>query len=97
VDGVLGTRPPTPARRSTPWTARSPPGASTWRAWRPSPTDYRDDLDYIGYLNAPGRPTPTALPSVKIDFDPQAGWAPGQIDTNAPSDHYPVEAAFQLN
>ncbi|MGW0884742.1 sphingomyelin phosphodiesterase [Streptomyces sp. NPDC002671] len=61
------------------------------------PKDYRDDLDYIGYLNAPGRPTPTAMSKVTVDFDPQAGWTPGQIDTNAPSDHYPVEATFHVN
>ncbi|MFE0463178.1 sphingomyelin phosphodiesterase [Kitasatospora sp. NPDC058965] len=60
------------------------------------PTDYRDDLDYLGYLNAPGRPTPLALPRVVADLDPQAGWAPGQLDTRSPSDHYPVEATFQL-
>ncbi|KJK55696.1 sphingomyelin phosphodiesterase [Saccharothrix sp. ST-888] len=61
------------------------------------PKDYRDDLDYLGYLNAPGRPTPLALPNVQVDFDPQAGWTAGQLDTNSPSDHYPVEAVFQLN
>ncbi|MFD8788638.1 hypothetical protein [Kitasatospora sp. NPDC059599] len=61
------------------------------------PKDYRDDLDYIGYLNAPGRPVPAAMSAVKVDFDPQAGWAPGQPDTVAPSDHYPVEATFRLN
>ncbi len=60
------------------------------------PKDYRDDLDYLGYLNAPGRPVPLALPTVTVDFDPQAGWSAGQLDTNSPSDHYPVEATFQL-
>ncbi|MFD7335564.1 sphingomyelin phosphodiesterase [Streptomyces violascens] len=60
------------------------------------PKDYRDNLDYLGYLNAPGRPAPTALPDVTTDFDPQAGWTPGQLDTRSPSDHYPVEATFQL-
>ncbi|MDQ0991554.1 sphingomyelin phosphodiesterase [Streptomyces sp. V3I7] len=60
------------------------------------PRDYHDSLDYIGYLNAPGRPTPAALPRVVADFDPQSGWTEGQTDTNAPSDHYPVEATFQL-
>ncbi|MFI9274226.1 sphingomyelin phosphodiesterase [Kitasatospora sp. NPDC052896] len=58
--------------------------------------DYQDDLDYLGYLNAPGRPVPLALPSVRTDFDPQAGWTAGQLDSNAPSDHYPVQATFQL-
>ncbi|MFE9421376.1 sphingomyelin phosphodiesterase [Kitasatospora sp. NPDC006697] len=61
------------------------------------PANYRDDLDYLGYLNAPGRPVPVALPQVKTDFDPQAGWTAGQLDTESPSDHYPVEATFQLN
>ncbi|MFD9822896.1 sphingomyelin phosphodiesterase [Streptomyces violascens] len=60
------------------------------------PKDYRDNLDYLGYLNAPGRPVPTAVPDLKTDFDPQAGWTPGQLDTRSPSDHYPVEATFQL-
>ncbi|MBD0741217.1 sphingomyelin phosphodiesterase [Streptomyces sp. CBMA152] len=60
------------------------------------PKDYRDNLDYLGYLNAPGRPVPLALPQVTADFDPQAGWTPGQLDTRSPSDHYPVEATFQL-
>ncbi|KOU33982.1 phospholipase [Streptomyces sp. WM6378] len=60
------------------------------------PKDYRDNLDYLGYLNAAGRPVPTAVPDVKTDFDPQAGWTPGQLDTRSPSDHYPVEATFQL-
>ncbi|MDH6117561.1 endonuclease/exonuclease/phosphatase family metal-dependent hydrolase [Kitasatospora sp. GAS204A] len=60
------------------------------------PVDYRDDLDYLGYLNEAGRPTPVALPNVAIDLDPQAGWSAGQLDTNSPSDHYPVEATFQL-
>ncbi|MFD7013303.1 sphingomyelin phosphodiesterase [Streptomyces sp. NPDC059928] len=60
------------------------------------PKDYRDNLDYLGYLNAPGRPVPSALPTVTSDFDPQAGWAQGRLDTRSPSDHYPVEATFQL-
>ncbi|WP_189389663.1 sphingomyelin phosphodiesterase [Streptomyces sp. SDr-06] len=60
------------------------------------PKDYRDNLDYLGYLNAPGRPVPSALPAVTSDFDPQAGWTPGQLDTRSPSDHYPVEATFRL-
>ncbi|MFI9810470.1 sphingomyelin phosphodiesterase [Streptomyces sp. NPDC052301] len=61
------------------------------------PKDYRDDLDYLGHLNAPGRPVPAATSTVKVDFDPQSGWTTGQTDTNAPSDHYPVEATFQLD
>ncbi|MCX4750199.1 sphingomyelin phosphodiesterase [Kitasatospora sp. NBC_01287] len=60
------------------------------------PVGYQDDLDYLGYLNQPGRPAPLALPTVAIDFDPQAGWTSGQLDTQAPSDHYPVQATFQL-
>nr|WP_145486981.1 MULTISPECIES: sphingomyelin phosphodiesterase [Streptomyces] len=61
------------------------------------PKDYRDDIDYLGYLNAPGRPVPSAVSPVKVDFDPQPGWTTGQTDTNAPSDHYPIETTFQLN
>jgi hypothetical protein len=36
------------------------------------------------------------MSTVKVDFDSQPGWTTGQIDTDAPSDHYPVEATFQL-
>jgi endonuclease/exonuclease/phosphatase family metal-dependent hydrolase len=60
------------------------------------PVNYQDDLDYIGYLNDGTRPTPLSLPTVGIDFDPQAGWTAGQLDTVAPSDHYPVQATFTL-
>ncbi|MEY9844742.1 sphingomyelin phosphodiesterase [Streptacidiphilus sp. MAP5-3] len=60
------------------------------------PTNYQDDLDYIGYLNDGSRPVPTSLPTVGIAFDPQSGWTSGQLDTNAPSDHYPVTATFSL-
>lgn len=58
------------------------------------PTNYADDLDYLGYLNDAGRAVPSAESDVQILFDPQSGWAPGQLDTNAPSDHYPVEATY---
>lgn len=58
--------------------------------------DYQDDLDYLGYLDDGARPTPAALPDVQVDFDPQAGWTSGQLDTVAPSDHYPVQATFTL-
>ncbi|MFC1440581.1 sphingomyelin phosphodiesterase [Streptacidiphilus sp. N1-10] len=57
---------------------------------------YQDDLDYLGYLQDGTRPVPAALPTVHIDFDPQAGWTSGQLDTNAPSDHYPVQATYLL-
>ncbi|WP_042418019.1 sphingomyelin phosphodiesterase [Streptacidiphilus anmyonensis] len=60
------------------------------------PTDLQDDMDYLGYLNDGTRPVPTSLPTVGIAFDPQAGWTSGQLDTNAPSDHYPVTATFAL-
>ncbi|MFE2411507.1 sphingomyelin phosphodiesterase [Kitasatospora sp. NPDC057904] len=97
VDGVLGT--PATDPNQTLNTMDCP--ASAWCQYMSGvetfPKDYRDDLDYIGYLNAPGRPVPSAMSTVRVDFDPQAGWTPGQVDTNAPSDHYPVEATFQLN
>lgn len=96
VNGVLGTPSTNPAETHT--TMDCP--AATWCQYMAGvetfPVDYRDNLDYIGYLNAPGRPVPLALPTVAVDFDPQAGWTQGQVDTNAPSDHYPVEATFQL-
>lgn len=60
------------------------------------PVDYRDDLDYVGYLTGSGRPAPQSETPVDTLFDPQPGWAPGQTDTNAPSDHYPVQASFTL-
>ncbi|MFD9128141.1 sphingomyelin phosphodiesterase [Kitasatospora sp. NPDC059571] len=97
VNGVLGT----PATAPGQTLATMDCSVSAWCRYMSGvetfPNDYRDDLDYLGYLNAPGRPVPAALPAVTVDFDPQAGWAPGQQDTNAPSDHYPVEAVFRLN
>ncbi|MEY9840089.1 sphingomyelin phosphodiesterase [Streptacidiphilus sp. EB103A] len=60
------------------------------------PSSYQDDLDYLGYLQDGARPVPAALPTVHIDFDPQTGWTSGQLDTNAPSDHYPVQATYIL-
>ncbi|MDH6703922.1 endonuclease/exonuclease/phosphatase family metal-dependent hydrolase [Kitasatospora sp. MAA19] len=97
VGGVLGTPATDP---SQPRTTMDCP-VSAWCQYMADvetfPKDYRDDLDYLGYLNAPGRPVPAAMSTVKIDFDPQAGWTPGGQDTLAPSDHYPVEATFQLN
>lgn len=57
---------------------------------------YQDDLDYLGYLTDAARPVPASLPTVGIDFDPQTGWTSGELDTNAPSDHYPVQATFTL-
>lgn len=59
-------------------------------------TGYTDDLDYLGYLKDGARPVPSSLPTVGIDFDPQSGWTSGELDTNAPSDHYPVQATFTL-
>ncbi|MGE7436268.1 sphingomyelin phosphodiesterase [Kitasatospora sp. NPDC001175] len=97
VNGVLGTPATDPDQT---WTTMDC-SVSAWCQYMAGvetfPKDYRDDLDYLGYLNAPGRPAPLALPNVRVDFDPQAGWSAGQLDTNAPSDHYPVEATFQLN
>lgn len=58
------------------------------------PKNYADDLDYLGYLNDAGRPVPSSESNVRILFDPQSGWTSGQLDTNAPSDHYPVEATY---
>ncbi|MGF1426815.1 sphingomyelin phosphodiesterase [Kitasatospora sp. LaBMicrA B282] len=96
VGGVLGTPALDPNQTMT--TMDCP--VSSWCQYMAGietfPVDYQDDLDYLGYLNAPGRPAPLALPTVGLDFDPQAGWTTGQLDTNAPSDHYPVEATFQL-
>ena len=60
------------------------------------PTNLNDDVDYIGHLNQPGRPVPLTQSDVLVQFDPQSGWTPGQPDTNAPSDHYPVETTFTL-
>lgn len=59
-------------------------------------TGLQDDLDYLGYLSDGSRPVPASLPTVGVDFDPQAGWVSGELDTNAPSDHYPVQATFVL-
>ncbi|MEY9968742.1 endonuclease/exonuclease/phosphatase family metal-dependent hydrolase [Streptacidiphilus sp. MAP12-16] len=96
VGGVLGT----PATDPTQTLGTMDCTVSAWCQYMAGvesfPSTYVDDLDYIGYLNASGRPVPLALPTVAIDFDPQAGWASGQTDTNAPSDHYPVEATFSL-
>ncbi|MEY9940011.1 sphingomyelin phosphodiesterase [Streptacidiphilus sp. MAP5-3] len=95
VGGVLGTPATDPSQL---WTMDCT--VSAWCQYMAGvesfPVDYQDSLDYIGYLDAPGRPTPVSLPSVATDFDPQAGWTQGQLDTNAPSDHYPVQATFQL-
>jgi endonuclease/exonuclease/phosphatase family metal-dependent hydrolase len=96
VGGVLGT----PATNPNPQLTTMDCVVSAWCQYMAGvetfPTDYQDDLDYLGYLNASGRPTPVALPQITTDFDPQAGWTTGQLDTNSPSDHYPVEATFQL-
>jgi hypothetical protein len=96
VNGVLGT----PAADSGQTLRTMDCPVSAWCQYMSGiesfPKDYRDDLDYIGYLDAPGRPAPAAMSTVKVDFDPQPGWTTGQIDTDAPSDHYPVEATFQL-
>jgi endonuclease/exonuclease/phosphatase family metal-dependent hydrolase len=95
VNGLLGTPATDPSQR---WTMDCP--VSAWCQYMAGvesfPAGYQDSLDYLGYLNAPGRPTPLSLPSVATDFDPQAGWTQGQVDTNSPSDHYPVQATFQL-
>ncbi|MDH6127036.1 sphingomyelin phosphodiesterase [Kitasatospora sp. GP82] len=97
ANGVLGT----PATDPGQTLATMDCSVSAWCQYMAGvetfPKDYRDDLDYLGYLNAPGRPVPLALPNVKADLDPQTGWSAGQLDTNSPSDHYPVEATFQLN
>ncbi|SED13221.1 Endonuclease/Exonuclease/phosphatase family protein [Streptomyces misionensis] len=96
VNGVLGTPATDPAQ--TLRTMDCP--VSAWCQYMSGvesfPKDYRDDLDYIGYLNAPGRPVPSAVSPVRTDFDPQSGWSAGQTDTNAPSDHYPVETTFRI-
>ncbi|MER5642573.1 sphingomyelin phosphodiesterase [Kitasatospora sp. NPDC002227] len=97
VNGVLGTPATNPAETRTTMDCSVASWCQYMAGVETFPVDYRDDLDYLGYLNAPGRPVPVALPTVNIDFDPQAGWTQGQLDTNAPSDHYPVEATFQLN
>ncbi|WP_329562134.1 sphingomyelin phosphodiesterase [Kitasatospora sp. NBC_01266] len=65
------------------------------------PSTYDDSLDYLGYLNdtdASGttRPVPAAVAPVQVLFDPQPGWANGQLDTYAPSDHYPVMTTFTI-
>ncbi|MGW7820548.1 sphingomyelin phosphodiesterase [Streptomyces puniciscabiei] len=96
VNGVLGT----PATDSGQTLRTMDCPVSAWCQYMSGiesfPKDYRDDLDYLGYLNAPGRPVPAAMSTVQVDIDPQSGWTPGQTDTHAPSDHYPVEATFQL-
>ncbi|MFK0141224.1 sphingomyelin phosphodiesterase [Streptomyces murinus] len=97
VNGVLGTPATDPGQSLR--TMDCP--VSAWCQYMSGvqtfPKDYRDDIDYLGYLNAPGRPAPSAVSPVKVDFDPQAGWTTGQTDTEAPSDHYPIETTFQLN
>ncbi|MQS11580.1 sphingomyelin phosphodiesterase [Streptomyces kaniharaensis] len=97
ADGVLGTPATDPGQTLNTMDCTVSAWCQYMSGVETFPKDYRDDLDYIGYLNAPGRPAPTSMSTVKVDFDPQAGWTPGQPDTNAPSDHYPVEATFQLN
>ncbi|MFJ2580172.1 sphingomyelin phosphodiesterase [Kitasatospora aureofaciens] len=97
VDGVLGTPATDPSQTLNTMDCTVSAWCQYMAGVETFPKDYRDNLDYIGYLNAPGRPVPTSMSTVKIDFDPQAGWTPGRLDTNAPSDHYPVEATFQLN
>ncbi|GAA1946820.1 sphingomyelin phosphodiesterase [Kitasatospora viridis] len=96
VGGVLGTPATNPNTQLTTMDCT----VSSWCQYMSGietfPSNYDDDLDYLGYLNAPGRPVPVALPQVSTLFDPQSGWTAGQLDTNAPSDHYPVEATFQL-
>ncbi|MER8113777.1 sphingomyelin phosphodiesterase [Streptomyces sp. NPDC094031] len=96
VNGVLGTPATDPGQ--TLRTMDCPVSAWCQRTAvaQGYPTDYRDDIDYLGYLNAPGRPAPSAVSPVKVGFDPQSGWTTGQTDTNAPSDHYPIETTFQL-
>lgn len=96
VGGVLGTPATDPSQALATMDCR----VSAWCRYMSGvesfPADYADNLDYLGYLQAPGRPDPAALPVVTVDFDPQSGWQPGQTDTNSPSDHYPVEATFQV-
>ncbi|WP_035851360.1 sphingomyelin phosphodiesterase [Kitasatospora azatica] len=96
VGGVLGTPATDPNQSLTTMDCTAAAWCQYMAGIETFPTDYRDDLDYLGYLNAPGRPTPLALPTVQADLDPQAGWTPGRLDTRSPSDHYPVEAVFQL-
>jgi endonuclease/exonuclease/phosphatase family metal-dependent hydrolase len=96
VGGVLGTPATDPNQSLTTMDCTVSAWCQYMAGVETFPTDYRDDLDYLGYLNAPGRAVPLALPKVTADLDPQAGWAPGQLDTRSPSDHYPVEAVFQL-
>lgn len=96
VGGLLGTPATDPKQSLTTMDCTVSAWCQYMAGVETFPTDYRDDLDYLGYLNAPGRPAPLALPVVTADFDPQAGWTAGQLDTKSPSDHYPVEATFQL-
>ncbi|MEV4555700.1 sphingomyelin phosphodiesterase [Kitasatospora sp. NPDC049285] len=96
VGGALGTPATDPAAVYTTMDCSVSAWCQFMSGVETFPVDYRDDLDYLGYLNAPGRAVPAALPRVKVDFDPQAGWTAGQLDTQSPSDHYPVEATFQL-
>ncbi|MFG2887515.1 sphingomyelin phosphodiesterase [Streptomyces sp. NPDC048297] len=97
VNGVLGTPATDPSQTLRTMDCSVAAWCQYMSGVESFPKDYRDDLDYIGYLNAPGRPVPTAMSTVKTDFDPQPGWTAGQSDTDAPSDHYPVEATFQLD
>lgn len=96
VDGVLGT----PAKASGESQTSIDCPISSWCQYMAGvesfPTNLSDDVDYIGYLNATGRPVPSGESDVLVQFDPQSGWTSGQFDTNAPSDHYPVEATFTL-
>ncbi|MEZ0095210.1 sphingomyelin phosphodiesterase [Streptacidiphilus sp. EB129] len=96
VNGFLGTPATTPGQTLSTMDCTVSAWCQYMSGVESFPVDYADDLDYLGYLNAPGRPVPTVQPTVNIDFDPQAGWTTGQLDTNSPSDHYPVETTFQL-
>ncbi|MDH6130908.1 endonuclease/exonuclease/phosphatase family metal-dependent hydrolase [Kitasatospora sp. MAA4] len=96
VGGVLGTPATNPGQTLTTMDCTVSAWCQFMSGVESFPSNYQDSLDYLGYLNAPGRPVPLALPTVNTDFDPQAGWTQGQLDTNSPSDHYPVEATFQL-
>ncbi|AHH95106.1 sphingomyelin phosphodiesterase [Kutzneria albida] len=94
VHGVLRTAPADSAYRTFDCSVNA------WcrhnASYQQYPVDYRDDLDYLGYLEGVNRPVPSRFDQVRVVLNPQQGWQPGQLDTRAPSDHYPVRTTATI-